>query len=299
MPGSGKIIALGGGSGTVGVGGSGSLSTNKIPKASAATTLVDSSITDNGTNVTFTEAILEAAGANTAPAYSFSSDTVTGVYSRGAGTWTVSVNQTPRFDLQAAKATYSQIPIGWASSNDASGATDTAISRVSGGTVGIGTGANGNTGGNLQLTKITKYNAVTTVSGGVPSELATVDLTTQAAAITATTLYAVPAAGAGMYRVSFVAKVTQAATTSCVLGGTNGFQVTYTDNDDSVVVTTPASVTFNATSTSLAVNTTQNQYSGSIIVNAKASTNIQYAIDYTSVGGTAMQYNLHIKLESL
>jgi hypothetical protein len=150
--------------------------------------------------------------------------------------------------------------------------------------------------------KITNYNSIATVSDGIPAEYATVDLTAQVAAIAATTLYAVPINGQGMYRVSWVAKVTLPATTSSVLGGANGFQLVYTDNDDSAVVTTPAwwgGSNNGAAPTSAAVNTTQGYISGCFIVNAKASTNIQYSIGYTSVGGTAMQYNLHIKLEAL
>ena len=141
------------------------------------------------------------------------------------------------------------------------------------------------------------YNNIVTVSNGVPSEHATVDLTAQVAAIGATTLYAVPAAGVGMYRISFVAKVTTAATTSSVLGGAGGFQLLYTD-PDTVVVTTPVH-SYNSTTATLALNTTQAVYSGEIIVYAKASTNIQYKMGYTSAGATAMQFNLDIKLEAL
>lgn len=133
-----------------------------------------------------------------------------------------------------------------------------------------------------------------------PATFASVDLTAQAAAIAATTLFAVTIAG--MFRVSWVAKLTTAATTSSVLGGTNGFQIKYTDADDSVVVTTPAwwAVGNNgAAPTSAALNTTQTYIGGTHIVNAKAVTNIQYVMDYTSVGATVMQYNLHIKLEAL
>lgn len=144
---------------------------------------------------------------------------------------------------------------------------------------------------------VTAYNGITTVSGGHPAEYATVDLTGQVAAITATTAYAVPAAGVGMYRVSFVAKVTTAATTSSVLGGTSGFQVVYTD-PDSVVVTTPIGI-YNSTGATLALNTTQAVYSGVVIVYAKASTNLQYSMDYTSVGLTPMAFNLHVKVEAL
>ncbi len=145
--------------------------------------------------------------------------------------------------------------------------------------------------------KVTNYNGIATVSDGVPAEYAKADLTAQAAAIAATTLYAVPASGAGMYRICWVAKVTTAATTSSTLGGTNGFRLLYTDQDDSVVVTTPAWWGGNngAAPTSASLNTTQTYIGGDLIVNAKASTNIQYQMDYTSSGATAMAFNLHMR----
>lgn len=142
------------------------------------------------------------------------------------------------------------------------------------------------------LATVATYNGIPTVDNGVPAEYAQVDLTGQTAAIAATTVYAVPSSGVGMYRVSYVAKLTTVAGTSSVLGGSTGFQVKYTDATDSVVTTTAASATSN-------LNTTQAQISGSIIVYAKASTNIQYLIGYTSVADTEMAYNLHIKVESL
>lgn len=130
-------------------------------------------------------------------------------------------------------------------------------------------------------------------SGSLGIVVAQVDLVTQSAAITATTLYAVPAGCSGIYKVDWVATVTRAATTSSVLGGTNGFQVDYTDADDSVVKTTPGTVTAgvgnNATN-----STATGTITGSYTVFAKASTNIQYLMGYTSVGATSMQYNLHI-----
>ena len=45
-------------------------------------------------------------------------------------------------------------------------------------------------------------------------------------------------------------------------------------------------------------NTTTLLLGFTITVNAKASTNIQYAFAYTSVGATAMQYNLNITVEA-
>lgn len=123
-----------------------------------------------------------------------------------------------------------------------------------------------------------------------------VNLAGQTAAITATTAYAVPSAGASRYLVTFVAKVTTAASVSSVLGGANGFQIKYTDANDSVVVTTGAIANTSGLATNL--NTTQATYSGTMLVNAKASTNIQYLMDYTSAG-TAMAFNLKINIQGV
>jgi hypothetical protein len=140
--------------------------------------------------------------------------------------------------------------------------------------------------------KISLYNNLATVSNGVASCLATVDLTAQGAAIAATTAYTT--VNAGMYEVSFVATITRAATTSSVLGGAGGFQFVYTDADDSVVKTTPTAMFL----TSVA-NTTATTVSGVAVVYAKAATNIQYVVGYTSVGATSMQYNYHVKVKAL
>ncbi len=139
---------------------------------------------------------------------------------------------------------------------------------------------------------IIAYKGINTVSNGVPSELAVSDLTAQSAAITATTIYA--ATATGMFRVSWSADITTAATTSSVLGGTNGFQVLYTSPTDSVVKTTVAGASITS-----AANTTGTATTGSIIVYAKTGTNIQFTYDYASVGGTVMVYELHIKVEAL
>ena len=145
---------------------------------------------------------------------------------------------------------------------------------------------NGNTTWGIRGKNV-KYRNIVTVSNGIPSEYATVDLTTQSAIINTTTLYAVPADGAGMYRISYTAKVTRAATTSSTLGA---LTIGYTDAD----ATTPAIVS--ATNTG---NTTTSLIQGVVIVYAKASTNITYAMGYVSSGATTMQYNLHIKVEAL
>lgn len=150
--------------------------------------------------------------------------------------------------------------------------------------------------------KFTTYNNISTVSNGVPSELGTVDLTAQAAAITATTLYT-PAASQS-FRISASVQVTQAATSSSILGGTTGLVITYTEPDGSVA----QSVTMALQNKSGAVvvpatgdtgNSTTTQDNGVIVIRAKSGTAIQYAIGYTSVGGTAMNYALHLKCEAL
>ena len=133
----------------------------------------------------------------------------------------------------------------------------------------------------------------------IPSlALASINLTGQSAAISSTLLYAVPAAQAGLYQISFTAKITTAASVSSKLGGTNSFQVVYTDADDSVVVTSPAGLFYNSSSATLTLNTTQAIENGVVVVNAAASSNINYSFDYTSVG-TAMVFSLHVKVVKL
>lgn len=148
-------------------------------------------------------------------------------------------------------------------------------------------------GGLILTGQIGIYNNISGVGGGCPYQVATIDLVTQGGAISATTLYSVPSS-AGLYRVSFVASITRIATTSAILGGTNGFQIKYTDANDSVVKTSPALTIFTSS-----VNSTATTISGSLIANAKANTNIQYLFDFTSVGVQNMQYNLHIRVEAL
>ena len=150
------------------------------------------------------------------------------------------------------------------------------------------------------VNKITKYNNITTVSNGVPSELATADLTGQTAAKAATTLYTPTASG--MFRISIVLQVTTAGTTS-VLGGGTGVTITYTEPDGSVAQTIKPLLVDQAGAVVVpaagnAGNTTATQSQGSCIINAKTGVAIQYAIGYTSTG-TAMQYAAHLKVEAM
>ena len=135
-----------------------------------------------------------------------------------------------------------------------------------------------------------------------PSELGTIDLTAQAASISATTLYT-PAAS-GTFRINASVQVTQAATTSSILGGTTGLVITYTEPDGSVAQSVTIALqnksgTWVTPSSGDVGNSTTTQDNGVIIIRAKSGTAIQYAIGYTSVGTTAMNYALHLKCEAL
>jgi hypothetical protein len=122
--------------------------------------------------------------------------------------------------------------------------------------------------------------------------LVKVDAAAQVAAISATTLYTTAASGVGRYRVSYSAVITTAATSSSTLGGANGFQVIYTDNDTGTTLTTAAGPTS-------AANTIGTRVHGDVYVYAKASTALQYAFGYTSSGGTPMAYTIHTAVEFL
>jgi hypothetical protein len=144
----------------------------------------------------------------------------------------------------------------------------------------------------------TSYNGIALVSNGIPTEYATVDLTAQTAAKATTTLYAVPATGAGQYRVNWNAKVMTVAGTSSTLGP---LTIVYTDPDN-VVQTITAAAQSNAgiIETSDAGNLTTTVMLGSpLFLNCKASTNITYAFAYASNAAAAMNYNLHLKLEAM
>ena len=110
---------------------------------------------------------------------------------------------------------------------------------------------------------------------------ATVNLTGQSAAISATTLFNAPTSG--LYQINYYGKITTSGTTSSILGPLN---IISTDPDGNVVTTLGQS-TNNNTVTSGFIN-------DSVQVFALAGTNVQYTNGYASSGATAMQYNLHV-----
>lgn len=139
----------------------------------------------------------------------------------------------------------------------------------------------------------TQYNGITCVANGIPAEYAQANLTAQSANVAATTLYAVPSTGAGIYRVSVYLVVSRAATTSSTLPDS---RIIYTDADSGATITVPLTAGNTGNTTSTAVY-------ASAIINAKASTNIQYDIGqvtgYASSGATSMQFAYHSRLEAL
>lgn len=142
-----------------------------------------------------------------------------------------------------------------------------------------------------------RYNGIDTVLCGIPYLVATVNLTTQAAAIATTTIYAVPATTTGVYKINWNAKVTRAATTSSTLGG---LTITYTDPDGVVQTISAGGQLANGTIalTATTNNTTTVLLGYTITLNCKASTNIQYAFAYASSGATTMQYNINLNVEN-
>ena len=122
--------------------------------------------------------------------------------------------------------------------------------------------------------------------GGIPSTA--VDLTAQTADISPSTLYAVPVGFSGMYRVAVFLIVTQAATVSSTLPAVS---IVFTDNDNNT------SQTLAVTAINLGnVLTTFEQ--GEVIINVKDSTTVQYVtVGSTTVGATALNYALHVRIE--
>lgn len=148
----------------------------------------------------------------------------------------------------------------------------------------------------------TNYVDSATVPAG-DSSLASIDLTAQSAAKTATNLY-LPTA-TGMYRVSYYAKVTTVASISSILGGVTGLVVAYTDGTDSVAQTAFTLPEYNQAGTALSVgtgnvtNTNQAVLHGSADVFAKTGVQMTYAFGYQSTNAAEMVYELHIRVEGL
>lgn len=111
----------------------------------------------------------------------------------------------------------------------------------------------------------------------------TVSLEDQAASVASTTI-ASPLA-AGLYRVSYYARITQAATSSSTLDVTIGW-----GDDDQTQTFAGATINGNT------VTTYQND---SFLIHVTGGGGITYQLDYTSTGATVMQYRFDIYVEEM
>jgi len=153
--------------------------------------------------------------------------------------------------------------------------------------------------GYLSLLNITEYGGATTVSNGIPAEIAQINTTGLTGNVATATLYAVPAAN-GFYRISAYVICTTAASISSTLPNV---QVIFTDAQTNTSITmdvTPVLAVANIGQTNtLTANQVGNTFCGTIPISVKASTTIQYkTVNYTSNAG-GMTYALHIRLEAM
>lgn len=114
--------------------------------------------------------------------------------------------------------------------------------------------------------------------------LGSAELTAQDAAITATAV-ATPTLAAGLYRVAYAVRVTQAATTSSTVTVT----VEWTDGG----------IAMSQSGAAVTGNTTATQQNGTLLVRIDAGTTIRYSTAYSSVGATSMQYALDVVAEKV
>lgn len=117
-----------------------------------------------------------------------------------------------------------------------------------------------------------------------PLRISAVSLTTQAASLAATN-FAGATLLAGLYRATYYARITRAATTSSSL------TVSLRWTEGGVVQT--------AVGTAIVGNTTATGQSDSILINIDAGSQVQYLTTYASVGATAMQYAINFALEKV
>ncbi len=120
--------------------------------------------------------------------------------------------------------------------------------------------------------------------------VASTDLTNQSANVGTTTVYAVPSDKAGIYEVTIVTVITQAATTSSTLPAGQTF---WTDQDTSAA----NGVQTHGASTANVLGGTA---SATSYISAKASTNIQFNnTGYASSGATPLKYSMRVRVKYL
>ncbi len=152
----------------------------------------------------------------------------------------------------------------------------------------------GGTGTTITYNGITKLNGATLAgNNGVPGIVKQLKLTGQTAAISGAALLT-PAGGyttgLGFYEISYVATMTTAGSSGCVLGGTTGFTITYTNaNGDSVTKTTSSSTPNVCPGTS-----TANSLSGTVCAYVAGGAVITYSFGFTAGSPTTGAYDIAI-----
>lgn len=206
-----------------------------------------------------------------------------------------------------------QVPTGVAANGNATGCAPLTSAQgiaITGFQVGYSTDGNANkvasqgtmsgTAGAITCDDGSK-NVTTSGCPTVPSIVAVVDLTGQTALIATSTALFTPSAS-GVYRFSYIANVTTAATSSDALAAST--TIIYTNADSNVSET--ALLGCGQQSGNMAVaasgnttNTTQASCSGTMDFNAKTGVAVTWGTGYTSVGGTPMTFAFHAKVEKL
>ena len=116
-----------------------------------------------------------------------------------------------------------------------------------------------------------------------PQRLSSVSLTAQAASIASTALKT--GLTAGLYRVSYYARITTAAGTSSSLTVTFGW--------------TDGAVTPSQSGAAITGNTTTTIQSGTLLIRVDANTAVNYSTTYASTPASAMQHSLDLFLEEM
>jgi hypothetical protein len=133
--------------------------------------------------------------------------------------------------------------------------------------------------------KVTEYGGTATTSNGVSATVAATSHTSQTAAITGDALFTPTATG--RYTVHYSAKVTTADPVSSTLGGSNGFQVVYTDPSDS---STPTAIGGTCGNTA---NSTTSACGGAVSIYAAAAA-VTVNFGYTSHTSGDMAYQIYV-----
>ena len=118
----------------------------------------------------------------------------------------------------------------------------------------------------------------------IPSRLNAESVAAQGASIAATDISGT-GLSAGLYRVSYYARITRAATTSSSLVVALGW--------------TDGGVAQSYAGADMTGNTTATTQTGSVLIHVDAGQPVTYAATYGSVGATAMQYGLSVTLEKV